>query len=187
MATTAQVKRRRLIQMAEGYLDLAVVFEDRWDLNETQRKKMADRAIECLSAVNNPLGHKPYILFLKGQAHRVAGRLQTAVRYFRQSKKLDPDNLHCLLALAWCYKRTDQIKLAIKVLLDALKVEPTSAIVHYNLACYGALDVNVELAVMHLSLALDLNTKYRELVADESDFDLIRGYPGFQEVLEIEV
>ncbi len=185
MPTPAQVKRRQLIQMAEGYLDLAVMFEDRWTLNETNRRKMASRAIECLNEIRKPLGHKPHILFLKGQAHRIAGRHIQAVRYFEQSTKLDPDNLHCLLALAWCYKRTDQLEKAIDAMENALKVEPGSAIVHYNLACYGALSRNLDLVVLHLSLALDLNSEYRELIARESDFDPIRHLAGFQDILQV--
>lgn len=185
MATPEQIKRRQLIQTAEGYLDLAVMFEDQWTLDETHRRKLASRAIECLNEIRKPLGHKPQILFLKGQAHRIAGRFVQASKFFEQSTKLDPDNLHGLLALAWCYKRTGKLELAIAAMEDALKVEPESAIAHYNLACYGALNNNLDLAVLHLSLALDLNAEYRELVDSESDFDPIRDEDRFREVLEV--
>jgi len=185
MTTLAQKKRKRLIQMAEGYLDLAVVFEDRWSLSPEHRRKMASRAIACLNDITKPGGHRAYLLFLKGQAHRVAGRYRQAINFFEQSAKLEPENLHCLLAAAWCYKRTNQIPQAIESLENAIQIDATSAIVHYNLACYWALSNQVDPAVLHLSMAIDLDEVYRGLVADERDFDLIRNHPGFQNLIEI--
>jgi tetratricopeptide (TPR) repeat protein len=180
MATNSQTKRRRLIQMAEGYLDLTMVFEDRWPLSQKHREKMAGRAIECLNRISRPMGHKPYILFLKGQAHRTSGRYAEAVPLFRLSFKLDPDNVHSLLAVAWCYKRMNNLPSAIDSMKLAINIDPASAIAHYNLACYSALSHNVDDAVRHLSLALDLNPDYRNLVSNESDFDCIREHPSFQ-------
>jgi tetratricopeptide (TPR) repeat protein len=185
MATVAQKKRKRLIQMAEGYLDLAVVFEDRWSLSVEHRRKMASRAITCLNKISNPGGHRAYLLFLKGQAHRVAGRFRQATNFFEQSTKLEPENIHCLLALAWCYKRTDLIPQAIESLEKAVLIDAASAISHYNLACYWALLNKIDPAVMHLSMAIDLDEAYRDLVAGEHDFDLIRKNPGFQHLLEV--
>jgi tetratricopeptide (TPR) repeat protein len=174
MATLEQVKRRQHIQMAEGYLDLAEMFEDRWSLSLEKRKMLADRAIITLNQVHNPLGLKPQILFLKGQAHRIAGRLNLAVRSFRKSSNLDPENLHCLLALAWCYKRTNELDKAIEAMIVGLRLEPESAITHYNLACYQALALETEQALKHLAIALELNPEYRDRVPQEKDFDGIR-------------
>ena len=185
MTTMTNAKRTRLIQMAEGYLDLTMVFEDLWPLDKPHREKMADRAIECLNQVKRPLGHKAYVVFLKGQAHRTAGRYLDAIDCFEQALKLDPDNLHAYLAIAWCYKRTNEIDKSIDALKTALKVEPSHALTHYNLACYWALEENVELAVLHLSFALDLNSDYREKIADESDFDAIRDAQSFQAVATV--
>lgn len=179
MATIKQVKRRQNIQMAEGYLDLAMVLEDELSLDLSHKTALADRAIACLKSIKNPLGHKPYVLFLKGQAARAAQRLPEAVNYLKQSLKLDPDNLHSYLALAWCYKRLGRVDQAIEAVSLAVELNSDSAIAQYNLACYFAINRQVELAIMHLSFALDLNSNYRELVAAESDFDSIRENPGF--------
>ena len=185
MTSTANSKRTRLIQMAEGYLDLTMVFEDLWPLDKPHCKKMADRAIECLNQVDQPMGHKSYVAFLKGQAHRTAGRYCDAIELFEHSLQLDPDNLHAYLAIAWCYKRTNEISKAIDALKSALKVEPSYALTHYNLACYWALSDNVELAVLHLSFALDLNSDYRDKIADETDFDSIRDEQSFQAIVTV--
>lgn len=165
--------------MAEGYLDLAMVLEDRWPLDPVLRDSLTDRALRCLEKIKNPLGHKPYVLFLKGQAFRAADHPGRAIPYLEQSCQLDPDNLHTYLALAWCYKRTGQLPQAIETMQSAVELDAESGIAHYNLACYCALSRKVDLALMHLSFALDLNSEFREHVATESDFDSIRENPRF--------
>jgi tetratricopeptide (TPR) repeat protein len=185
MTTSERVRRKQLIREAEGYLELISLFDDRWPLDSHLRTAMADRVIECLSEVNSPLGFKPHVLFLKGQAHRVAGRLTQAANCLEQSTRLDPENLHTLLALAWCYKRVDRIELAIEALQQAITVDNESAIAHYNLACYWALTANVKQAVRYLSIAFDLDSKYRDLVGREPDFDLVRESPHFQAIVSV--
>lgn len=183
MATISQVQRRQYIQAAEGYLDLATALDDpnnSCQLSTGLREQLANRAIANLEKIKNPLGHKPYVLFLKGQACRTANQPNKAIQYLSQSSKLDPDNSHTYLALAWCYKRTGQLGLAIEVMKSAVELDSDSAIAHYNLACYCALHRDVDSALMHLSFALDLNSDYREYVANEPDFDLIRENPRFE-------
>lgn len=181
MATIKQVQRRQKIKMAEGYLDLAMAL-DQWPLDLSLRQSLANRALENLNSIENPLGHKPYILFLKGQACRTAEHYATGINHLEQSLKLDPDNLHAYLALAWCYKRTDQLERAIEAMQSAVELDAESAIAHYNLACYCALNREIDLALMHLSFALDLNAEFRDLVSQESDFDAIRENPRFASI-----
>lgn len=187
MATVAQVQRRQNIQIAEGYLDLATVLDGDLTLDFSLRELLADRTLACLEKIKNPLGHKPYILFLKGQACQIAERFVDAIRYFEQSIKLDPDNLHTFLALGWCHKRTERLDLAIESMQLAVELDSDSAIAHYNLACYCALDRNIDQALMHLTFALDLNDDYRQLVATETDFDGIRENPRFSELTTVVV
>ena len=54
------------------------------------------------------------------------------------------------------------------------------AIVHYNLACYWSLAGDADRALQYLSQSFDIDPRYRDLVADESDFDPIRDLPDFQ-------
>ena len=174
-----RVRRKRLIREAEGYLDLMMVFEDRWPLDLVIKKQIADRVIGCLAKIQKPMGHKPHVLFLKGQACLACHRFKQAIHHLRQSAKLDGENVHTLIALAWCYKRTDQLDLAISALEEAILLDSECAIAHYNLACYFALQKNTPSAVMHLTMAIELNTEYRQHIAKESDFDPIRNDPGF--------
>ena len=187
MVCPDRVRRKKLIRNAEGYLDLIMVFDDRWPLDIKLREQFADKALHTLGSIVKPQGFKPYILFLKGQAHRSAGRYVQAINYLEQSLRLDEDNLHTLLALAWCYKRVDNIKAAIEIMTTAVRIDTQSAICHYNLACYYALARQPAQCTQHLGIALDINPEYRKNVDSEPDFDLLRDDPGFRSILSVAV
>ncbi len=187
MLSTARIKRKQLIREAEGYLELMTLFDDRWPLALNHRRDLADRIIEVLGQVDNPQGFKPQILFLKGQAHRAAERFAQAVNLLEQSLRLDPENIYCFLALGWCYKRLNQLDLAVEVMRGAVVLEPESGISHYNLACYLSLSGHLKEAIKHLAIAFDLDHKYREMVAREVDFNGIRETPEFQSLLSVSV
>ncbi len=185
MANHDRIKRRQLIREAEGYLDLMSVFEDRWKLDPVLAETMANRVLTTLDLIDNPQGFKGEILYLKGQALRALGRLAEAASFLEQSRESNPDNLPTILALAWCYKRLNRIATAIEIMREGVAVDSESAIAHYNLACYLALDANVKDAVYHLSIALEIDPHFRTLVAGEHDFDAIRHTKEFQQALSV--
>ena len=185
MTTVDRIQRKQLIRAAEGYLDLIMAFDDRWPLEQENRNRLAERAMDSLNKIKRPQGHKPYILFLKGQAARAFGEYEKSIHYLRQSAQLDPDNIHKFLAMGWCYKRIDRTDLAIEAMETAIQIDKQSAIAHYNLACYWALSQQVKLAVLYLSNAFDLNPDYRDYVDKESDFDAIREDPDFVASLDV--
>jgi tetratricopeptide (TPR) repeat protein len=187
MPNISQAKRRQHIRAAEGYLDLATVLDDRWPLDDPLRDSLVERAKQRLDQIKNPLGHKPYVLFLKGQACRVQNRFEEAIGYLKQSTRIDPENVHALLAMAWCFKRLGQIDKSVETMQAAVELDPESPISHYNLACYCSLNHQVNLALVHLSFALDLNPEYRDKVACESDFDPIRDNPRFISISSVHV
>ena len=46
------------------------------------------------------------------------------------------------MALGWCFKRVGQLDEAIGALEHAIAVDPSEAVLHYNLACYWSLARN---------------------------------------------
>ena len=50
---------------------------------------------------------------------------------------------------------------------------------HYNLACYWSLARNRTLALRYLSRALEIDGNFRDLIADEPDFNPLRHDPEF--------
>ncbi|MGB7323360.1 MAG: hypothetical protein WBD31_00710 [Rubripirellula sp.] len=179
MTQIEKTQRTQSIRAAEGYLELAMALDDLWPLDGRLKSLLADRAIASLDRIKRPLGHKPHVLFLKGQACRSAEKHLDAITYFKQSIRIDPENLHVYLAMAWSFKRTHQLEAAIKAMQAAVELDCESAIAHYNLACYCALNSQVDLALMHLTFALDLKPEYRDQIATETDFDLVRENPRF--------
>ena len=83
------------------------------------------------------------------------------------------------IALGWCYKRTHRCA-AIDALERAERL-PEDSLLHYNLACYWSL-AGTRQGLDELSVALELGPELRNLIAEESDFDQLRGNPEFEKL-----
>ncbi len=166
-----RIRRQQLVQQAEGYLELG----------------MADHALRVLTRCGDEQSLPDHALYLKGQSLRELGRFGEALDPLWQAAQRSPENVSIWLALGWCYKRTGKLDRAIESLEEALAAEPHDALVHYNLACYWSLARNKRQALSYLARAFQLQDEYRNLVADETDFDAIRDDPAFQALLRVAV
>ena len=180
MSSHDHVRRQQLLREAEGYLDLIMVFADQWPPRAETRDRLARRALEILKDVEQSGAEVAYAWYLQGQALRAMELFRDALVPLRASADGDSTNIHVWLALGWCYKRIRRIDLAIESLEEALAVDSSEAIIHYNLACYWSLSRNANQALYYLSTALDIDPNYRELVEDEADFDPIRSNDDFR-------
>jgi tetratricopeptide (TPR) repeat protein len=169
MADQQRVRRKRILREAEGYLELG----------------MAEHALDALSRLDADSSARSDSLYLEGEALRSLQRFADALIPLEAAADVAPSNVHVWLALAWCYKRTDQLSRAIAALEQAVEVDPHEALLCYNLACYWSLSGDAEQSVDYLAKAFDLDASYRDLVADEADFDAIRNRPEFQALLTI--
>ncbi len=179
MADQSCAYRRQLLLEAEGYLELAIIFDDRWPLDESQRRVLTSRCVATLDKIKNPKGRQAQIHYLRGQAMRLDERFEDAIESLELSWHLESHNIHTCLALGWCYKRTERVQDAIEAMQLGLSVDPHSAILHYNLACYLSLLKKTRPAIKHLAIALDIQGSLINLVANEADFDPIREMPSF--------
>lgn len=182
-----RVRRQQLMRQAEGFLELATAVEGDIALDLADKKNLARMGMECLDQVSDTPSFHPQICFLRGQFFRAIYQYEVAIPYLKEALDGDEENIHIYLALGWCYKRTNKIELAIDALQSAAEFEPTNALIQYNLACYLALANRAHSAITHLSRAFDLDPKYRELVQDEADFDLIRSQPEFLALTSVNV
>jgi tetratricopeptide (TPR) repeat protein len=162
----SHIRRARIHTEAEGYLELG----------------MAAHALDTLARLDSRSTRDLRSLYLHGEALRTLERFHEALEVLLKAADVAPGNLHVRLAIGWCYKRTGQIGLAIDSLERVLAIEPTEALLHYNLACYWSLAGDRSRAINYLSQALSIEPDYRHLVDDESDFDPVRGDPEFQAV-----
>ena len=187
MSSINRLRRQQLVREAEGYLDLALVFGDQWPLPAEVRDRLAQRTLSVVDHLGENAALSPQVQLIKGQALRMLERYQDALHPLAAAAEGDPQNVDTWLALGWCYKRTGRLDLAIESLEEALDVEPGSAMVNYNLACYWSLARNKRQALAYLSQALMLDGSFRHLIDAEHDFDPLRGDPEFQALTSIVV
>lgn len=183
-----QMRIQQRLHEAEGYLDLVSVLGEQWRPSPVHRDRLAESALRILDQLD--LRHpRPKLLarvnYLRGQAHNIMNQHAEAIQPLLAASQLDGNNLHIWLSLGWCYKRVGRLDLAIEALEEALAINPDTAIVHYNLACYWSLARNPKLAVAYLASSFDIDESYRDLVADESDFDTVRNHPDFLTVTSV--
>ncbi|NBP82058.1 hypothetical protein EBU58_15380, partial [bacterium] len=66
-----------------------------------------------------------------------------------------------------------------------IQASPRQPILHYNLSCYLSLAGEVPTAIEHLTKAIALDRRYRDLTQVEPDFDPIRSDPRFVAVTHL--
>ena len=180
MIQEKRIRRQHLMREARGYLELALLFADCWPLEQERIEVLAERSLECLDELESRFGSTVRTLYLKGEVYRLLEKFAQAIFFLQEANRIEPQNTDTLLALGWCYKRTGRLDLAVAALEEAIEVDYSLGIAHYNLACYLALAGQAQLAIKHLSIVFDVEPDYRQYVADESDFDTIREHPAFQ-------
>lgn len=169
MVKNLRVLRDKQLNAAEGYLML----------------NMPQHALEALDAIIDPERAQFASHYLRGMVYRHMGEHSAALDAFDVAYEEDSENLSLLLAMAWCYKRTDRLEKAISMMQHAYGVKPTEPIVLYNLACYWALAGNKIQALSWLGRALRMDRDLKRLISSEQDFDQIRTDPDFETLVEM--
>lgn len=164
MSANSPLQIHRLLDEAEGYLML----------------EMPEYALRILQSRDEWPRMTFEACFLKGEALRSLDRHREALAALDVAAALRPDDVGVALAQGWCYKRTNRLAEAVDALERAARSEPDNALIHYNLACYWTLAANPSRALEELAVALSLDPELRRLIAEESDFDALRGCPAFE-------
>ncbi|QGJ70301.1 Tetratricopeptide repeat protein [Planctomycetales bacterium 10988] len=168
------LRMKHVVNEAEGYLELG--------MPEHSLKAIA-RATDLLSPEEDgerlPRFHRR-LLLLKGEALRLLERYEEALVPLEEAAQHDQQNLELRISIAWCYKRVDQLDRAIETLEGFQVLDPQHAIIPYNLACYWSLAGDKERALAYLETSFQMDESFRQLTAEETDFDAIREDEGFQ-------
>jgi tetratricopeptide (TPR) repeat protein len=167
MSRISRDQIRRQLDEAEGYLML----------------ELPGRSLEIIDSRPEWREMQFEASFLKGEALRSLNHYREALKPLELAASLRPADTRVALALGWCYKRTNRLAQAIDSLARAAEHHPDEPLLHYNLACYWSLAGNPVKALEALATALELEPDLRGLVADESDFDTLRGIPAFQRLV----
>lgn len=163
MGMPVELKRERRLEAAEGYLAL----------------DMPDHALHELEGVPDPEQCSYEVNLLRGEALRQKREHEAALRFYRRALDECPADVSVLMGMAWCYKRTGRLNLAIETMEQAYKASPDEPVVLYNLACYHALAGHKTQALSWLGRALRMEQALRKLIPAESDFDRLRDDPDF--------
>jgi tetratricopeptide (TPR) repeat protein len=161
-------RAKRWLTEAEGYREL----------------EMYDQALERLLALRDCPHYPLEYALLLGSVYRDRQEYQSAVPWFEKALQLDPGNVLATVGLGWCLKRSQRLGEAIQLYQAAIPQHPREALLHYNLACYLSLLGRTSDALGSLERALDLDADFRELMAEEKDFDPIRNLPEFQKLAD---
>jgi tetratricopeptide (TPR) repeat protein len=118
---------------------------------------------------------------------RALGRWEESLVALRLVTDQEPKRLEGWLGMGWCLKRLGRLDEAILALEQGLTASPREPILLYNLACYHSLAGRVPAAIEHLTKAISLDDRFRDLSDAEPDFDPIRQDPRFVAVTHVTV
>ena len=164
MARIVPDRIKRGLNEAEGFLMLG----------------LPAKALEVLQSRADWATMKFEANFLTGEALRSLGRCREAIAPLESAAALRPEEIGVALALGWCYKRTHKLAQAIDSLERARRHNPDEPLLRYNLACYWSLVGQADKALAELSAALELQPDLRRRIADEADFNSLRGLADFE-------
>lgn len=167
MSRTTGDRIRRKLHQAEGYLEL----------------DLPGHSLEILDSGTEWPGLQFEACLIKGEALRRLDRHRDAIQPLEIAANLRPGDSRVALALGWCYKRTNRLAQAIDALDRARTHDPENALLHYNLACYWSLAGQADRALDALNTAIELEGELKRLIADEPDFQRLRGNPDFDRLV----
>ena len=175
MTVMSRPRRKAILRQASGYIELGELLVEADRPVPASARRLFDRALGLLDSLPEPARTLPEPKLLEGEALRALGRWTEALAPFRLVTDEDPARIEAWLGLGWCLKRLGRLDEAIA----GLEAAPRQPILHYNLACYLSLDGSVQAAIEHLTRAIAIDGRFRDLTEVEPDFDPIRADPRF--------
>jgi tetratricopeptide (TPR) repeat protein len=177
--TMNRPSQQHLIRQASGFLELAELLFEPDQPVPAPSATLLQRALSLLESIEPPLRQTVETRLLEAETLRALGHFEAALPLFRCAAQAAPQRVEPWLGIGWCLKRLDRLREAINALRKGLEACPRQPILHYNLACYLSLAGNVQRAIEHLTKAIAIDRRFRDLTQSESDFDPIRSDPGF--------
>lgn len=150
----------RRLRYATGYIDLGLM-DDASD--ELEKVAFEDRFV-------------PEVLQVRLELHMAAEHWETVIGIGWQVTQQTPDNERGWICWAYSLRELERIEEARDVLLKAEPIHgTTSALLHYNLACYYCLLGELSTARQCLARACKINPGYKSDALDDPDLGAIWG------------
>lgn len=179
MTAMSSNRRQAILREAAGYVELGELLVEADSPTPPHAAKLLLRGLMALEQLPEPTRTRADARLLEGEALRALGRFEEAIEPLTAVADEHPQRVEAWLGLGWCLKRLGRLDAAIGVLSKGLVASPRHPILFYNLACYHSLAGNVAAAVEHLTQAIALDDRFRDLTQLERDFDPIRKDPRF--------
>ena len=170
---------RVILRRASGYLELGELLLEGEAAAPPSACRLFRRALAELTQLAEADLADPAAALLEGESLRALGEWEAALPPLTRAAHATPAHLEAWLGIGWCLKRLDRLREAIGALAEGLEAFPDQPVLHYNLACYHSLAGNVPAAIDHLTRAIAIDDRFRDLTGHERDFDAIRGDPRF--------
>lgn len=180
-------RRQAILRQAAGYLELGELLVDGTAPIPPAARKLLLRSLETLRELPEQARSGPAASLIEGEALRALGDWDAALPPLYRAVESDPGRPEAWLGIGWCLKRLGRLSEAITALGRGLESSPQEPILLYNLACYHSLAGNVPAAIEHLTKAISIDDRFRDLSDMERDFDPIRGDPRFVAVTHVTV
>ena len=145
-----------------------------------------DRALAKIERLLHTPGARPTGLALEVRALIEMSRYDQALVCLKELRGLGTDDEWLDVTEGWCHKRLGELQAAVACMQRLIECNPRSAIGHFNLGCYLALDGKTESAIDEITLACGIDPEFRTLAVDESDLDSLREHPRFLELLPMD-
>lgn len=187
MVAMTRIRRQAILREAAGCIELAELLVDQDKPVLPSCRKLLERALGELASLPEPTRSTAQARLLEGEALRALGRWDESLVLLRRVADQEPRQLEAWLGMGWCLKRLGRLDEAIGVLEKGLEVAPREPLLLYNLSCYHALAGRVQSAIEHLTQAIAIDARYRDLTGSEPDFDPIRQDPRFVAVTNVTV
>ena len=143
-----------------------------------------DRALDKLKTLLEVPGARPAALVFRVRAYSALERYEEAIVDIDDVRSFDHDADWADLTEAWCRKRLDDGAGAIQCMERLLERSNHSAIGHFNLGCYLALQGESARAIDEVTLACGIDPSFRKLLEEETDLDSLRSLPDFRSLIE---
>ncbi len=173
------VPRQILLRRAAGYLELGELLVEPDACPPPSACRLLKRALSELEPLPMDVRESALASLIEGEALRALGQWELALAPLGRAVAGDATRLEGWLGLGWCYKRLGRLPDAIGALESGVDAAPRQPVLFYNLACYHSLAGNVAAAIDHLTRAIALDDRFRDLTGSERDFDPIRSDPRF--------
>jgi tetratricopeptide (TPR) repeat protein len=173
------IPRQILLRRAAGYLELGELLVDEQGSPPASARRLLERSLDELRQLPDEVRPGALASLIEGEALRALGSWSEALAPLERAAEIDPQRIEAWLGIGWCAKRLGRLPDAIRALEAALNASPRQPILLYNLACYHSLAGDVTAAIDHLTRAIALDARFRDLTGTERDFDPIRSDPRF--------